>query len=75
MTGYERIVHDISIGREDGAANRRTLKSLSGIACRLSESADTPNRCPAAARCGAPRSGALERMKTGSVLDSGFRQV
>ena len=49
MTGYERVVHDISIRRGDRAANRCVLKSLSDVACEVSESADTPDRRAAAA--------------------------
>lgn len=52
MTGYERIVHDISIRRGDCAANQCVLKSLSDIACEVSESADTPDRRAAAAARG-----------------------
>ncbi|WP_162999198.1 homoserine O-succinyltransferase [Burkholderia sp. Nafp2/4-1b] len=70
MTGYERIVHDISIRRRRGAANQCVLKSLSGIACGLSESADKTDRrfgCggrirQAVARCPVPRPGRFESM-------------
>ncbi|HDR9506054.1 TPA: hypothetical protein QDC03_001098 [Burkholderia cepacia] len=41
MTRYERFVHAISIGRQQRAAKQRALKSLSGIARCVSESADT----------------------------------
>ncbi|CAG9250264.1 hypothetical protein BDI4_280009 [Burkholderia diffusa] len=51
MTGYERFVHDVSIRRAGRAANRRALKSLSDIACEVSESADKNGRH---AMCGAP---------------------
>jgi hypothetical protein len=54
MTGYERIVHDISIRHRYRAANRRALNSLSDITCGLSESADKRHRrSTAAARCAA----------------------
>ncbi|WP_175774559.1 hypothetical protein [Burkholderia anthina] len=49
MTRYERSVHDVSIGPAAGVANRRALKSLSGIARDLSESADTRSGRSAAA--------------------------
>jgi hypothetical protein len=41
MIRYERVVHGISIVWRQQAAKRRALKSLSGIARRVSESADT----------------------------------
>ncbi|RQZ30695.1 hypothetical protein DIE14_02615 [Burkholderia sp. Bp9017] len=49
MTRYERSVRDVSIGPAAGIANRRVLKSLSGIARDLSESADTRGERSAAA--------------------------
>lgn len=55
MTGYERIVHDISIRHRYRAANRRALKSLSDITCGVSESADKPDRRSTAAAQSAGR--------------------
>ncbi|WP_155647462.1 hypothetical protein [Burkholderia territorii] len=49
MTGYERIVHDVSIRRAARAANRRVLNSLSDIAGDVSEFADTQVRRQVAA--------------------------
>ncbi|RQS23369.1 hypothetical protein DIE06_03850 [Burkholderia sp. Bp8998] len=60
MTGYERIVREVSIRRADRAANRRVLKSMSDIAYEVSESADMrdddrlPRAMPGAPMPGAP---------------------
>lgn len=62
MTGYERIVHDISIRHRYGAANRRLLNSLSDITCAVSESADKRNRRSTAAVQSAGRAGHLRRV-------------
>ncbi|WP_126225385.1 hypothetical protein [Burkholderia ambifaria] len=62
MTGYERIVHDISIRHRYGAANRRLLNSLSDITCAVSESADKRDRRSTAAVQSAGRAGHLRRV-------------
>jgi len=54
MTGYERLVHDVSIRRPSRVANRRGLKSLSDIARAVSESADTQGRRSVAVAQGGP---------------------
>ena len=61
MTGYERIVHEISIRHRYCAANRRALKSLSDITCGVSESADKLDRRSAAAARSAGRTRHVRR--------------